>query len=345
MMNQLSLSIILPCYNVEKYIAECLDSLYAQDIPETEYEVICVNDCSPDGTRDIIITYQKNHPNLILIDHEVNKKQGGARNTGLRAAQGEYIWFVDPDDFIKPNVFARLFDICMQNKLDVLIFNFIKVSSDKYFLFKSEFVSDSKILSGISFIYNEWGDSFLNHYDGSVCNRIYRKSFLNQNFIVFPENMSWEDVEHSLRTLLFSERIMSISDSFYYYRTNQDSVMNKMLIYIDMKVHFDASILLGKLILDLSDDTEKIDIKTSQKLREGGIWRINRFTKSLLKATIKEKSQFYALIKKNDSIMTELYPYFNKTNQVIIRYSTISKFTLYFFNPIFQLIRKINNAY
>ena len=72
------LSIIIPFYNVEKYIAECLDSVYNQDIPEEEYEVICVNDASPDNSRDIVLEYQKKHSNLILVEHEARTLRNSA---------------------------------------------------------------------------------------------------------------------------------------------------------------------------------------------------------------------------------------------------------------------------
>ena len=94
------LSIIIPFYNVEQYIAQCLDSVYRQDIPEEEYEVICVDDCSQDGSLEIVKQYQKKHVNLILLKHEVNKKLGAARNTGFNTAKGNYIWHVDSDDKI-----------------------------------------------------------------------------------------------------------------------------------------------------------------------------------------------------------------------------------------------------
>ena len=103
MKNNLSVSFIVPFYNVEQYIAKCLDSLIDQDIPESDYEIICVNDCSPDNSRNIVIEYQKKHTNIILIEHETNKKLGSARNTGLSKAKGQYVWFVDSDDWILSN--------------------------------------------------------------------------------------------------------------------------------------------------------------------------------------------------------------------------------------------------
>ena len=93
------MSFILPFYGVERYIGKCLDSIYHQDIPEDQYEVICINDCSPDNSEQIVLQYAQEHTNLKLIKHDVNKKLGAARNTGLRAAQGNYVWFIDTDDF------------------------------------------------------------------------------------------------------------------------------------------------------------------------------------------------------------------------------------------------------
>ena len=86
LMNCLKLSFVLPCYNVERYISECLDSLYQQNISVDEYEVICVNDCSTDSTEQIIKEYQVKYPTIRLINHLINKTVGGSRNTGLKNA-------------------------------------------------------------------------------------------------------------------------------------------------------------------------------------------------------------------------------------------------------------------
>ena len=107
----IKLSFIVPFYNVEKYIGACLDSLYAQDIPEEEYEVICVDDCSPDNSKSIVKEYQKQHANLVLIEHPSNKGLGAARNTGIRAARGQYLWFIDSDDMVCSNVLSEIFSM------------------------------------------------------------------------------------------------------------------------------------------------------------------------------------------------------------------------------------------
>ena len=105
------LSIIIPFYNVEQYITQCLDSVYAQDIPEEEYEVICVDDCSPDNSIAIVEEYAKQHSNLIIVRNKYNRKLGGARNAGMEVATGQYVWYVDSDDYISENCLAYLLNI------------------------------------------------------------------------------------------------------------------------------------------------------------------------------------------------------------------------------------------
>ena len=96
------LSFIVPVYNVEKYLPECLDSLLNQDIPHEDYEIVCINDGSTDGSLEILREYEKLHPNVHVID-QANGGVCMARNAGLDAAKGEYIWFVDADDWVSPN--------------------------------------------------------------------------------------------------------------------------------------------------------------------------------------------------------------------------------------------------
>lgn len=103
------LSFIVPVYNTEKYLRDCLDSLISQDVSKEDYEIICVNDGSTDGSLTILQEYAAENRNI----HIINKENGGvasARNAGMDAAQGEYIWFVDSDDFVKHNCLGSLRD-------------------------------------------------------------------------------------------------------------------------------------------------------------------------------------------------------------------------------------------
>lgn len=112
------LSFVVPVYNAAQYLPECLDSLLAQDI--SDYEIICVNDGSRDASPEILRQYAAEHGNIRVI----NKENGGvvsARNAGLSAAQGDYIWFVDADDFLLPNILGLLQDKATETACDRLI--------------------------------------------------------------------------------------------------------------------------------------------------------------------------------------------------------------------------------
>ena len=117
------ISIIIPVYNVEKYLAECLDSCINQTLHDIE--IICINDCSPDNSQKILEEYAAKDSRIKIINHKVNTRQGGARNTGIENASGEYVWFVDSDDFIALNACQLLYDTAKQYDLDMLNFNLI----------------------------------------------------------------------------------------------------------------------------------------------------------------------------------------------------------------------------
>ncbi len=342
-MKELKLSIILPCYNVQNYISESLDYLYSQDIPESDYEVICVNDCSPDDTRDIILKYQVKHSNLILIDHAENKRQGGARNSGLKVAKGNYIWFVDPDDYIKKNVLSELLKVCSDNSLDSLIFNFEKVDITGKSIGIDKFVTNSPVLTGINFLKSSFGDNFLNSYNGSIWNRIYRKDFLIKNKIYFQENMFWEDFEHSLKTIIFAERIMSLDKVFYNYRLNPQSVMSTLNSNKNMTALFDSTIKLGSMLIDFSEVLRLLDQKIAKTLKNGAIWRLNRFLKPLIKTETKNIKEFFVLIKTNQYLMKNYYNYFNTSNKFIVKYIRISKPIIILISAITKITAKFNN--
>ncbi len=119
-MESLFLSFIVPVYNAERYLPECLDSLLNQGIPHSEYEIICVNDGSKDGSLEVLRSYQSRYPNITVIDKE-NGGVAAARNDGLAAARGEYIWFVDSDDFLKEHVLARLLPMAKDGCCDRVV--------------------------------------------------------------------------------------------------------------------------------------------------------------------------------------------------------------------------------
>ena len=221
----LRLSIIIPFYNVERYIAECLDSVYQQNIPEDEYEVICVNDGSSDHSRDIVNAYQTKHPNLLLVEHEENRKLGAARNTGRSVAKGDYIWNVDSDDKIVPNCLDYLLRICEENELDTLDFERFR-----FWEGECEEMPNAKlaevVVSGLEYL--EGLDSQELSRMCVAWRRVIRRAFLDDNRIFSPSINLGEDVPYSYKILMLSKRMMVIPQRCYFYRANPESLTGKL---------------------------------------------------------------------------------------------------------------------
>ena len=114
-------SIIVPVYNVEKYLRECLDSIAMQTIDD--FEVICINDGSEDNSDRILTEYEKKYKNIKILVHEENKGLSAARNTGIRNAAGEYLLFVDADDYILPETCETLYEQARKTESEVLFYN------------------------------------------------------------------------------------------------------------------------------------------------------------------------------------------------------------------------------
>lgn len=229
----LRLSFIVPFYNVEPYIEECIRSLYAQDIPLEDYEVICVDDCSHDGSRAIVERLQLEYPTLYLLTTPENLRQGGARNIALDVARGKYVWFVDSDDYIKPNCLIRLLTLAEKENLDILDFDYdtditVHISYKNVEPFNmgpctgSEYVFYSKYTENWS-----WRCS-------CVWGGIIRRDMIRD--LRFQEKVQFEDTDYAIEMYARAIRLMHIADKPYFYRyvphsTTHVSSINKSLIF------------------------------------------------------------------------------------------------------------------
>ena len=214
------LSIIVPFYNVEKYISQCLDSIYSQDIPEDEYEVICVDDCSPDGSRAIVEEYAKAHKNLKLVINEQNRKLGGARNAGMDVACGEYIWFIDSDDFIEESILGRLLKLAEEAQLDVLHFDYELYPNNNNQGYNA--ITETQIMSGADLFFDKrftWSEDHI-----TAWRKLYRKRFLRDNNIDFAEHIMFEDNDFAFLVFAYAKRAKHVKLQAYYYRQNPESI-------------------------------------------------------------------------------------------------------------------------
>lgn len=214
----LKLSIIIPVYNVEAYIARCLDSVLQQDLSHDEYEIIVVNDGTPDDSMSIVNDYQNRFSNIRVID----RKNGGlsvARNTGLDNARGKYVWFVDSDDWIEPHSIKSVFEFAETHHLDAMGFFFQYAYEDGSIgTLQSTAQYPDTVLSGEEFVAKT-------HFLCSPWAYIYRAVYLQENSLRFKEGILHEDEEFSPRAHFLCKHIAYTKKVVYNYFQRQGSIM------------------------------------------------------------------------------------------------------------------------
>lgn len=211
----IKLSIIIPVYNVEQYLEKCLRSCLSQDIPYNEYEIIVVNDGSPDGSLAIAERIAESATNITIITQE-NGGLSAARNTGLSVAKGEYIWFVDSDDWIETNCLKLLTNTLYNEELDALVINGIRAIDDN--LTKINAIKyDGCIFSGLEYL----NKTIVNC---AAVKTIYRRIILIGNNIKFLLGIYHEDAEFTPRAYYRIKRIKITNYYFYYNRLNPNSI-------------------------------------------------------------------------------------------------------------------------
>lgn len=223
------LSIVVNMYNTAQFIPKCLNSLINQDIPGNSYEIILVDDGSTDNSLELANTYlneKRNYPSWpdIRICSHPNKGLAGARNTGVDAATGEYLCFVDPDDYIEENSLASLLQQMDEEQLDILRFNYQKVDENYQYLADSEleanFNYSSQIMSGNEFMKNRLTTTCY------VWAYIYRLDLIKQHNIRFIEGCYFDDTPWLPRVLQKVERINCTPVRHQYYLQRSGSLVH-----------------------------------------------------------------------------------------------------------------------
>lgn len=286
----LRLSFIVPFYNVEPYIEECIRSLYNQDIPMEEYEVICVDDCSPDGSRAIVERLQKEYPTLKLLCHTENKRQGGARNTGMREAQGKYIWFVDSDDYIKPNCLKGLLEIVEKEDLDILDFDFDADYSKQQFRKNNESYEMGPC-TGTDYVFSQrqghWSWRCVCVWGGVI-----KRSLICD--MLFREKVQYEDNDYAIRMYARAGRVHHIPDRPYYYRVVEQSTVNAKP---DIRqLEYDLSLI--KEYVRLLRLNQWNDCRWQKGVKELLNYSANELYDKLMNISYEEKKMFYTHIMK-----------------------------------------------
>lgn len=231
--NRITISVIIPVYNAEKYLHRCLDSIFAQS---GSFEIIAVNDGSTDKSLQILQEYAKKHSNLHIINQK-NQGISAARNAGMAAAKNKYITFVDNDDWLEPNAFSQVRDSIKRDNPDILLSSFYGVYDREWVrqtqgeevaqhILEDRKVPDSDMARLALFSPFNAKDAYRDLYYGGtwVVHSFFSKKFLNENKLHFPSGKDiMEDLIFMYRSYAHNPRISILYEPIYNYYNRVDS--------------------------------------------------------------------------------------------------------------------------
>ena len=211
------ISVIIPVYNVEEYLRECLDSVINQTL--SDLEIICINDGSEDSSLEILKEYEAKDKRIKVIDKK-NEGLSATRNLGIEIATGEYISFVDSDDYLDLNFYEKLYIAAKKHDADIACTNLYRFSNKKkYYLVKYHFKRCTQsprlkyILAQVP-------------YNNYVMNKIYERKKLQKSNVRFEEGIYFEDIEFTHKVVCYLRALVTVPGTKYNYRDNPYSIVN-----------------------------------------------------------------------------------------------------------------------
>lgn len=215
----IKVSVIVPVYNVEEYLQECLDSLVSQTLDEIE--IICVNDGSTDNSLTILNEYTSKYPKIKVINRE-NDGVSAARNAGVKASIGKYIAFVDSDDWVDYDFFEKLFMSAENKNASIAAGGIVRTKGEKRKINIS--YNEEKLYTDIQ-------DKIKICNIPKYCyvwNKIYKREELEKNNIEFVEGINFEDVRFTIRAIYFLKKLVTVPETNYYYRKRKGSIVKTL---------------------------------------------------------------------------------------------------------------------
>lgn len=239
-------SIIIPVYNVEKFVAECLNSVISQTYDHSKIECIIVNDCTPDNSMNIVNEIVSNYQgdmSFIICNHEHNQGLSASRNTGMNIAIGNYMYFMDSDDYIYPNAIELLMKAYYENPDAEIISGNTYDEFHGYNIFN---VSDKRIIENMNYLY--MGDTKLIN----AVNYLINRQFIKRIGIKFKRGIYFEDLLWNHQVLSYASKVVIIPNITYFYRKNTNSIMHQSKTKKLNKGVFDHILILKSFVRELN---------------------------------------------------------------------------------------------
>lgn len=290
----MKISIIIPVYNVEQYLRECLDSVVTQSYDN--YEIICINDGSTDGSFTILKEYAEQYSQIRIINQE-NKGLSASRNEGIKKATGDYLFFLDSDDYLEVDCFNILAK-CTRGQ-DLICFNGRRFFEDGRKEEPDPGIAD-EFDRGWDY-YNQY--ALVNRKFHFVCTvlRLYRRDFLLNNNLMFTEGIFHEDNLFTPIACYFAQKVKIIPDCLYIYRIRQGSITQKIRIKRLFDIIYIANTLSDFFI-------SKTDIEKKIVYREIAGAYFRGFMKDDRKIFSNNDKQLKRLINWNNFQKVSIYP-------------------------------------
>lgn len=215
----MKLSVIVPVYNVEEYIRPCIESIFSQGLDEDDFEVVIVNDGTPDKSMEVIADIIEAHQNIRVINQE-NLSLSVARNNGIAAAKGEYVLMFDSDDILIDNSLKPLLDIALETKVDIVVVDFLEMTDE-------EIAKNPTIEQPSLTIKERNGEELylqeLNPNQCYVWRMLFKRSFLQENHITFVPGITCQDIPYTQECYLKSKKSLRVSRLLNIYRRGNES--------------------------------------------------------------------------------------------------------------------------
>lgn len=308
----MKISVIIPVYNSSTYLRKCLDSVVNQTLKDIE--IIVINDGSTDDSKNIIEEYSCKYKNIIFIDQE-NKGIGKTRNIGIKKATGEYITFVDSDDYIKENMLEEYYKYAKKHNFDLVIGSYIKKINNKEIIFENNKFKTGNVKTTPQILY-------LIEYGPWA--KLYKREMLINNNIYFDEKRKYEDMPFVSKALLKSKLIGQITEPYYYYiihNNSETTTMDKRVFDIldilkEIKDYYKREyylrdeldyVIIDKVTTYMLQQRVQKDNKLRIKFIDAGYAFLNKNIKNWRGNKYYKKTNFLKRIIKNNKKILKIY--------------------------------------
>ena len=325
-METVTLSYIIPLYNGSKTIIKCLDSIYASGMPLECFEVIVVDDCSADDSVEVVEHYAVSHPNIRVIRHAENKRQGGAKNTGIRTAHGKYIAFADQDDVVISENLAKTLDIAKAQEADMISFRWMEVRNGIPRLCFVRSLGETEF-SGVDFCEKVF-DPADSLGPGSY---LYKRAYLNDQDHFFAENVMMEDADWIAWHLVHARMIHREEMPVYQWIRNDQSITASTSW--QFKADF---VLFGLRKIEGAEQYGALSRKFAQTMHDDGVYNIETSLRTLWKAD--RYKPFFEKLGKDAFERMKKMSWSPKTS-FMISHPAIARLSLSVVGPILKAVR------